>query len=371
MNRKIYLWMVVFAVLCVSIGVLLFTRNWNTEKENELGIPDIPSSFNQAQIEGAMLLKSAIHWYDQHRDKDDLRIYFQELLDFVGKISNMFRFVIIITDENYDVIVDGGANPDDYRNPGILGRDMIINDDNLKDGLLKLYRHLDKSEIDRNLFSELDKFIVSPQDRNDTWLTFYFDMAMKVREVPPEEFMADMMKINFLGVWYDNKFFITVFETRIPYYYRLTKNGNDINNWNDAVKYSDDVLSGVNVDVLPYTSSIDDGKKLVVTVTILDKVQLYKHDSNVFIDRSSQNPENIYLRVFLLTDDGNLVSHYYDFYKLHKIDDKDTWKIEVPVLNDKNYLLEIKTNLKVKIIMNNKPEEGLMPVGVAVYKSIR
>ncbi|MYF56708.1 hypothetical protein F4225_13410, partial [Candidatus Poribacteria bacterium] len=173
MNRKIYLWMVVFAVLCVSIGVLLFTRNWNTEKENELGIPDIPSSFNQAQIEGAMLLKSAIHWYDQHRDKDDLRIYFQELLDFVGKISNMFRFVIIITDENYDVIVDGGANPDDYRNPGILGRDMIINDDNLKDGLLKLYRHLDKSEIDRNLFSELDKFIVSPQDRNDTWLTFY------------------------------------------------------------------------------------------------------------------------------------------------------------------------------------------------------
>ncbi|MDE0553361.1 MAG: hypothetical protein OXI24_04045, partial [Candidatus Poribacteria bacterium] len=254
---------------------------------------------------------------------------------------------------------------------GILGSDMIINDDNLKDGLLKLYRHLDKSEIDRNLFSELDKFIVSPQDRNDTWLTFYFDMVMKVREVPPEEFMADMMKINFLGVWYDNKFFITVFETRIPYYYRLTKNGNDINNWNDAVKYSDDVLSGVNVDVLPYTSSIDDGKKLVVTVTILDKVQLYKHDSNVFIDRSSQNPENIYLRVFLLTDDGNLVSHYYDFYKLHKIDDKDTWKIEVPVLNDKNYLLEIKTNLKVKIIMNNKPEEGLMPVGVAVYKSIR
>ena len=264
MNRKIYLWILVFAVLCISIGVFLFTRSLNTEKENELGIPDIPSSFNQAQIEGAMLLKSVIHWYHQHRDKDNISSYFHELSGIADKISNIFEFSIVITDEDYNV-------------DGAVDDDMNISEGggNLRDDLLKISGGSDSFS---KYFGELDKFIVSPQDRNDTWLTFYFVMGAKVPEIPKEG-MRDMMKYNLLGVWHDNKFFVTTFQTRMPLYYFFDPT---IDDYNDAVNYYSDnlPLSGMNVDVSPYTSSIDDGIKLVVTVTILDKGEFYKNNSN-------------------------------------------------------------------------------------------
>ena len=272
------------------------------------------------------------------------------------KISNIFEFSIVITDEDYNV-------------DGAVDDDMNISEGggNLRDDLLKISGGSDSFS---KYFGELDKFIVSPQDRNDTWLTFYFVMGAKVPEIPKEG-MRDMMKYNLLGVWHDNKFFVTTFQTRMPLYYFFDPT---IDDYNDAVNYYSDnlPLSGMNVDVSPYTSSIDDGIKLVVTVTILDKGEFYKNNSNIIINLNRQEPQDVYLRVSLLTHDGSLTSTDYTFYELYKVVDKDIWKIEIPVLNDKNYLLEISSVLQVKLInMNNTGEDILTPCLAVVYKSIR
>lgn len=351
MNRKIYLWILVFVVLCIGIGVFLFTQNLSTT--NELGIPDIPSSFNQAQIEGAMLLKSVIHWYHQLRDKDDLSSYFHDFRGFEDTFSNMFEFDILITDEDYNIIVNGPVD------------DWIIDSVNLRYFLLEASGYADKhgKEYKKKYFGELDKFIVSPQDRNDKWLTFYLAVGVRVPEHPIAAHMNDMLKFNFLGVWHDNKFFVTAFKTRMPLYYMLNENPTD--DWNNAVKDSDTV-SSMNVDVSPYTSSIDDGKKLVVTVTILDRGNYFFNTTDITILRKRQEPENVYLRVSLLTSDGSLTSTDSTFYKLYKIVDKDIWKIEIPVLSDKNYLLEVGSILHVK---NDEDLSGA--VLSVIYKSTR
>lgn len=324
---------------------------------NEFDMPGIPSSFNQAQIEGAMVLKSVIHWYNQ--DKDDMSNYFLEFLKFENKFSNMFEFNILITDENYNILADSS---DDDGIPFPVSDDSI----NLRDELLEIFSHFDKSEFDeleKSTLAKLDKFIVSPQDRNNKWLTFFLVTAEKL-PVGQIGVLGSLMKYNLLGVWHDNKFFVTNFKTRMPVYWHLK---DSIEDWNDAVNYSDHV-SGMNISVSPYPSFVDDEIKLVVTVSISDGGEYFK-DSNLILNLNKDKHQDVYLFVSLLTDDGSMTSTNYTLYKLNKVVDKDIWTIEIPVLIDKHYLLEGCSILQVQI-RNDTAEDSVFPVHAYVCKSI-